>query len=79
MSELQDPDGRADELVHALRRLRRLVSQRDRLPRDSRDRFALQDEIDATQQHAWRLAAAWNESAPDERMSRGSERVEREH
>ncbi len=69
MDEPEDPVGRADDLVLALRRLRRLVSQRDRLPHDSRDRSAIDREIDAAQRETWRLASTWDETEP--RAGRG--------
>ena len=53
--------GRADELMAALRRLRNLTTERDRLPFESGERSRVQDEIDATQQDAWRLASTWDE------------------
>ena len=52
---------RAEELMAALRRLRSLTMERDSLPPGSGERSRVQDEIDATQQDAWRLASTWDE------------------
>lgn len=64
MTGSHEPGGRAEDLVTALRHLRSLVTERDRLPHDSRERSRLQDEIDETQREAWRLAATWDEADP---------------
>ena len=61
MTGSQEPGSRADDLMTALRRLRTLVTERDRLPHDSRERSRVQDEIDETQRDAWRLASTWEE------------------